>query len=216
MRPTRALLDAAADSAMITVRDVIARRLVTLGVVVEQVKRTDARTILVEIKGPIDLPRVQAVIARPARLRLSLVDLTVLPEQLTSGRAPVGSQILLTPQGERVAVMRRVLIDNERVSDAYRMIDKQSGRPNIELRLDDLGTQRLAYFTSANLGRSLAIILDDVVLATHVIDRQVSDGVVRISGSFKPEDAAALAVSLRSGPLPVDVTIVEQRNQLKR
>lgn len=211
LRPTKALLDAAADSAMITVRDLISRRLIDLGAHVDQAKRIDAQNILVEIRGVTDVRRVRAVITRPARLRVSQVDLTALPERVASGRAPVGSQILVTSQGERVAVSHRVLISNEHLTDAYGAIDKLSNGSIIAVRLNDLGTQRLANFTRENVGRSFAIVMDNLVLATPIINRPMTDGVVQIGGNFSREEAADIALSLRAGPLPINVSITAER-----
>ncbi len=56
-----------------------------------------------------------------------------------------------------------------------------------------------------------AIILDGKVLSTPVFEEAIRGGQARISGSFNPESANNLAISLRSGALPVPLTVVEER-----
>ena len=61
------------------------------------------------------------------------------------------------------------------------------------------------------MGKPFAIILDGEVLSAPNINEPIRGGAARISGGFTADSANALAISLRSGALPVDLSIVEER-----
>ena len=64
--------------------------------------------------------------------------------------------------------------------------------------------------TGANIGRQLAIILDNRVQSAPRIDGRITDE-GRISGSFTQQEAADLSLKLRSGALPASLTYLEER-----
>ena len=65
--------------------------------------------------------------------------------------------------------------------------------------------------TQENVGKPFAIILDNVVLSAPNINEPILGGSAQISGSFTVETANELAISLRSGRLPVELHVVEER-----
>jgi len=69
-----------------------------------------------------------------------------------------------------------------------------------------------AKLTTENVRKPFAIILDGKVLSAPVIEEPILGGTARISGSFTVESANQLAISLRSGALPVDLKVVEERS----
>ena len=72
------------------------------------------------------------------------------------------------------------------------------------------GARKFGQVTGSNIGRSLAIILDDRVQSYPRIDGRITgDG--RISGGFTQQEAADLALKLRSGALPASMTYLEER-----
>jgi len=68
-----------------------------------------------------------------------------------------------------------------------------------------------ARITEANIGNNLAIVLDGVVQSAPVIRSRIPDGKAIIEGRFSDEEAKFLANVLRSGALPVPVSIIEER-----
>ena len=99
MTQTGAGLSAAIDQAMDVARDVIDRRINALGTLEPTIIRQGATRIVVQVPGLQDPEALKQLIGRTARLEFKLVDLTATPDQLQSGRAPVGSQILPYPEG---------------------------------------------------------------------------------------------------------------------
>jgi len=99
LRPTQAGLDNAINQAMTSAREVIDRRINSLGTREPTIARQGANRILVEVPGLQNPEQLKALIGRTARLEFKLVDLSVTQEQIAAGRAPVGSQILPYAEG---------------------------------------------------------------------------------------------------------------------
>lgn len=203
---------AATDAAMETTREVVERRLAGLGAA-GSVLRHGPRRILVTLARRDDAERVKRLIARPGRLEFMLLDEGAAPEQVEAGRAPVGSRILPYPDGGpgvRVAVRRPAIVSGRMVADANAMFDELGG-PAVIVRFDAAGRRRFARATGDNVGKPLAIVIDNVVISAPVIREPISGGEAQISGSFTVESAEQLAIALRSGPLPIRLKVVEER-----
>ncbi|WP_114953151.1 protein translocase subunit SecD [Sphingosinicella terrae] len=215
LTPTEAGISAAIDQAMDTARDVIDRRINALGTLEPTIIRQGSDRIVVQVPGLEDPEALKQLIGRTARLEFKLVDLSVTPEQLQSGRAPVGSQILPYQEGGqgngRIAVQRRAIITGDQIANATQAFDQTSGAPVVTIQFDGTGARRFARVTQENVGRPFAIILDNVVISAPNINEPILGGSAQISGSFTVETANALAISLRSGRLPVELTVVEER-----
>jgi preprotein translocase subunit SecD len=81
----------------------------------------------------------------------------------------------------------------------------------IDFVLTSEGAQIFGEHTAANVGKTLAIVLDKVVISAPRIDSAIPGGQGTISGSFTNETANALAVQLRYGSLPIPLKVVETR-----
>jgi preprotein translocase subunit SecD len=89
--------------------------------------------------------------------------------------------------------------------------DSETGLPAVSFSLNAEGTRKFADATGENIGRQLAIVLDDRVYSAPVVeDRIVGDGIIR--GSFTLEQAEDLALVLRAGALPASITYLEERS----
>ncbi|HEX8622199.1 MAG TPA: protein translocase subunit SecD, partial [Allosphingosinicella sp.] len=73
------------------------------------------------------------------------------------------------------------------------------------------GSHAFARVTRENVGKPFAIVLDDVVLSAPNINEPILGGSAQISGSFTVQTATDLAVQLRSGKLPVELKVIEER-----
>ncbi|MFN3725603.1 MAG: protein translocase subunit SecD [Allosphingosinicella sp.] len=211
IRPTEAGQAAAVDSAMEVAREVIDRRINALGTLEPTIIRQGRTRIVVQVPGLQDPEQLKNLIGRTARLEFKMVSQGVTQEQLQQGRAPVGSQILPMADGGRIAVERRAIVTGDQVADAQQAFDQQSGEPVVTIRFDGAGGQRFARATQQNVGRPFAIILDNIALSAPVIQEPILGGTAQIAGSFTVESANQLAISLRSGRLPVELRVVEER-----
>ena len=96
------------------------------------------------------------------------------------------------------------------LKDAREGID-QSNRNVVNLEFSDEGAKKFADLTAKNIGKKIAVLLDNKVLTDPVVNEAISGGKAQITGSQTIEEAQNLAILMRSGSLPVKVDIVETR-----
>lgn len=99
----------------------------------------------------------------------------------------------------------KYLVDAKPRYDQYR-------KPEVLFTLTKEGGRRFARLTGANIGKPLAIVLDDRVESAPVIQSKIRDqGVITMGGAASFEEAVDLAIVLRAGALPAPVKIIENR-----
>src|SRR4030095_6719608 len=125
LQPTQAGLDKAVDNAMDVAREIIDRRINALGTLEPTILRQGANRIVVQVPGLQDPESLKSLMGRTARLEFKMVNQNVTPEQLQAGRAPIGSQLLPTAEGGRIAVERRAIITGELIAHARQDVDPQ-------------------------------------------------------------------------------------------
>lgn len=211
MTPTAAGTAAAVESAMEVATEVIRKRIDELGTREPTIIRQGANRIVVQVPGLQNPEALKALLGKTARLEFKLVDLNADPAQVAQGRAPAGSQVLPQQDGGFIAVQRRVLVSGDELIDAQQGFDPQSNLPVVNIRFDSQGGRKFARVTQENVNRPFAIILDGQVLSAPNINEPILGGSAQISGNFTVESANELAIALRSGKLPVELRIVEER-----
>ncbi len=112
-------------------------------------------------------------------------------------------------------IIRPILLDNkilmtgEMVKNAQVRISSQFNEPYVSIDFTSRGGRVFAKLTEDNVGKRMAIVLDDVVRSAPVIREKILGGSAQISGSFTHEDAADLSIVLRVGALPAPVDIIQ-------
>jgi preprotein translocase subunit SecD len=207
---TEAGVAQAVDSAMAQAVEVIRRRIDELGTREPNIVRQGASRIVVQVPGLQDPAALKALIGKTAKLEFKLVDVDADPEMLAEGRAPPGSQILPALEGGTLAVKRRAIISGDQLKDSQVTTD-QNNQPAVSFSFDSTGGRRFAQATQANVGRPFAIILDGVVISAPRINEPILGGSGIISGSYTIATANELAILLRSGKLPVELKVIEER-----
>jgi len=86
-----------------------------------------------------------------------------------------------------------------------------SGTYQINFQLTDNGAKVFSDFTSNNVGKILAIVLDNHVISSPSINSAITEGSGTIQGKFTYDEANALAVQLRYGSLPIPLTVEQIR-----
>jgi SecD/SecF fusion protein len=114
-------------------------------------------------------------------------------------------QEILTP----ILLEDKVLMTGDMIKDAQVRIGGNFNEPYVSLDMTGRGGKIFANITENNVGRRMAIVLDDVVRSAPVIRERILGGSAQISGSFTHEEAADLAIVLRVGALPAPVDIVQ-------
>ena len=212
MTPTQAGLDDEVNKALETARNVVAKRIDPNGTREVTVVRQGSDRILVQVPGLQDPEGLKALLGKTAKLEFKLVDLTATPEQISQGIAPPGSQILPYPDsvGKFIAVKRNVMVSGDQLTDANQGFDPQNNQPVVDIKFDGQGGRKFARVTQDNTGKPFAMILDGVVLSAPNINEPILGGSAQISGNFTVESANELAISLRSGKLPVALRVIEE------
>ncbi|MCZ4501036.1 MAG: secD, partial [Marmoricola sp.] len=213
MTPTPAGIDAAIKNAMEVATEVVRRRIDELGTKEPTIIRQGDDRILVQVPGLQNPEALKALIGKTAKLEFKLVDLTADPVQVAKGIAPPGSQILPYPSSpvRVIAVQRRAVINGDELSDATPGNDAQSNAPVVNIKFNGVGARKFARVTQANVGKPFAMILDNVVLSAPNINEPILGGSAQISGSYTVESANLMAIQLRSGKLPVNLKVIEER-----
>jgi preprotein translocase subunit SecD len=208
--------ETALDQAMDTAKDVIDRRINALGTLEPTIIRQGENRIVVQVPGLDDPEALKALIGKTAKLEFKLVDEQADPDQTAKGIGRVGSQVLPYPDNPsglpNIAVRRLGGIAGDKLLKADPTFDQQTNEPAVTIQFDSEGGQKFARMTQQNTGKLFAIILDGQVISAPQIKEPIFGGISQISGSFTVESANALSISLRSGALPVDLKIVEERS----
>ncbi|MBB3909665.1 protein translocase subunit SecD [Sphingomonas desiccabilis] len=207
---TDAGLTQAVDRAMDDATDVVRRRIDELGTREPTIIRQGSNRIVVQVPGLDDPKALKDLLGKTARLEFKLVDTTADPAAVLRGDAPVGSQILrYQGTGQPIAVKRNTIISGDQLADARQSYD-QNGQPNVDITFDSVGGRRFATVTRENVNKPFAIIVDNQVISAPNINEPILGGRASIAGGFTVDGANQLAIALRSGKLPVDLTVVQE------
>ncbi len=196
--------------------EVIRRRVDELGTTEPIIQRQGVDRIIVQVPGFDDPERLKGVIGTTAKLNFHAVDETASVNDILNGaRAPVGSRLVETSDPEsgeaNIVVKSRATISGEELVDAQQGFDQQTNEPLVTFRFNNKGARQFCTWSSANVGNRFAILLDDVSISAPVIRDAICGGSGQISGSFTAESANDLAVLMRAGALPAEITFVEER-----
>ena len=102
-------------------------------------------------------------------------------------------------------------MSGDNLIDAQPRYDNFNNEPSVSFTLDRLGAQKFGRVTTDNVGKRIAIVLDDKVISAPSIREPITAGTGNISGNFSFQEATDLALLLRSGALPTPINIVEER-----
>jgi len=183
--------------------EVLRRRIDALGTTEPNIQRQGADRILVQVPGLQDPERLKALLGETAQLEFRFL---ANPGDTDTVEFP-----LREAGGELVDVERRVIVSGEDLIDAQPSFDQQTNAPVVTFRFNVSGAQRFGEATTRNVGRQLAIVLDEEVISAPRVQSPITGGSGQISGNFTVQEVNDLAVLLRSGALPATLTIVEER-----
>lgn len=108
-----------------------------------------------------------------------------------------------------ILLENKILMTGDMIKDAQVRIGGSFNEPYVGLDMTSHGGKVFAHLTEKNVGRRLAIVLDEVVRSAPVIRDRILGGSAQITGSFSHEEAKDLAIVLRVGALPAPVDIIQ-------
>ncbi len=195
--------------------EVIRRRVDELGTTEPIIQRQGVDRIIVQVPGFDDPERLKEVIGTTAKLGFHEVSDTMSAADALANRPPVGFKVIPTSDEEsgeaNVLIEKAPKIPGEGLVDAQPGFDQRTNEPIVTFRFDNKNSQRFCKYSSANVGKRFAIVLDDTSISAPVIRDAICGGSGQISGSFTAQSANDLAVLMRAGALPAEITFVEER-----
>lgn len=204
------------ESAVRQSLETIRNRIDQFGVAEPHIVQEGDRRIVVQLPGIKEPQRAINLIGKTALLEFKLVAEDANLAEAVAGRISENDQLLYlrsTDEQQKmnkvpIVVQKRAVLTGDLLTSAQVQIDSQTNQPVVSIEFDQEGTRLFGEATAANVGRRLAIVLDDTIYSAPVIREKIPGGKAQISGSFTMEDARDLAIVLRAGALPAPVNII--------
>lgn len=192
--------------------EIVRRRIDALGTKEPSIQSQGGKYILVQLPGVSDPEHIKELIGQTAKMTFHLVNESVRQEQIISGRAPAGTELmpLMDAPEQMVPVYSRIEVSGESLKDSQADFD-QNNMPVVTTAFDSTGARKFAKLTTEHVNERFAIVLDGKVLSAPTIREPIPGGRGQISGGFTLQGAKDLAVLLRSGALPAPLSVVEER-----
>ena len=181
--------------------EIVRRRIDDVGTKEPTILQRGEKRILVELPGLKDPERIKALLGKTAQLNFRLV----------SDNNEFGVDELISENGEKLNISKRIIMSGENLIDAQPSIQNQNNEPTVSFTLDRLGAQKFGRATTDNVGKRLAIVLVGEIVRAPNINEPITSGNGMISGNFTFQEATDLALLLRSGALPTPLIVVEER-----
>jgi preprotein translocase subunit SecD len=181
---------------------------------------TSGDQILVQLPGMQDVNRAKSIVRQTARLEIKLVETGPSPDDKTllssrNGVVPEDMEVIYGSSQSGLStrdaylVRKTATIAGTDLRTARPTVD-EFNQPAVSFTLSRDGVAKFSKATGENVGRLLAIILDDVVVSAPSIKERIATADARITGVSRQE-ADDLALVLRSGALPASLTTLEQQ-----
>jgi len=189
--------------------EIIRRRVDEVGTREPTILRQGEDRILIQVPGIGSAAELKALIGTTAKLTFNAV-----VGRTQDAGATAGARNLLLPSMDEKGVYYIVeatpVVTGEELVDAQPAFD-QNSRPAVNFRFNPTGARKFGDYTAANIGSPFAIVLDSEVISAPVIQSHIPGGSGIITGRFTVEESTKLAVLLRAGALPAEMTFLEER-----
>ena len=150
-----------------------------------------------------DTAKVAAMFRRPEVRQLMPTGIVTMWSSQTTGKD--------NKQYALLAVRDKVELEGSYITDARNEFDQFTNAPKVTLSMDTQGANIWSRLTGANVGKQVAISMDDIVYSYPVIREKIPGGNTSIDGIDSADEAKDLVTVLKSGSLPAPVTIVQER-----
>ena len=183
--------------------EIVRRRIDEVGTKEPTIVKRGNERILIELPGLDDPNRIKKLLGKTANLNFRLV---------SEDDSEFGSELLFFEDNiTKLNVNKRVVLSGDNLTNAKPSFDNRNNDTIVSFSLDRVGSKRFAKVTTENIGKRLAIILDNKIISAPQIREPIIGGNGQISGNFTFQSATDLALLLRSGALPAPLNIIEER-----
>jgi len=206
--------DNAVNQALETIRNRIDQFGVSEPVIVKQ----GGNQVLVQLPGIEDSQRALELVGKTAQLEFKLVD-EEGSARYTGGSVPEGDEVLTLKSRNKetgittttpILLKKQALLSGELLTDARVKIGGEFGNePYVAIEFNSEGARIFDKITGENVGKRIAIILDNTVYSAPVVRERISGGKASITGGCKMDEAKDLAIVLRAGALPAPVKVTQ-------
>lgn len=193
--------------ALESAKDVIEKRVNFFGVsepIVQTATVNNDSRIIVELPGVTDVNQAIQLIGKTAQLSFWEDGASGSAKLATPSAYPIGiTSIFQNP--------KKTDLTGSDLQQTVLSFDKNTGKPEVQLSFTGDGTKKFAEITKRNVGKIVAIVLDNEVIEAPRVNEPILGGSAVISGNFTTETAKQLSIQLNAGALPVPLSILEQR-----
>lgn len=189
--------------------EIIRRRVDEVGTREPTIQRQGENRILIEVPGIDSADELKALIGTTARLTFN----PVVGRTSDADADPGGRNVIypsMDEDGIYYVLEPTPVVTGEELVDAQPSFD-QNGLPAVNFRFNPTGARKFGDYTAENIGAPFAIVLDQEVISAPTIQSHIPGGSGIITGNFNIEESTNLAVLLRAGALPAQMTFLEER-----
>lgn len=207
------------DDSMAGVLAVIRNRIDALGVSEPVIMRKGFNQVVVELPGVTDPQRAKSIVGDTALLEFaeaewSPADLSVLSENKVKeiyGKTARIGKVEEKESGqvvrERPIILKGTVLTGADLKWVGPSVD-QYGNPVIDLEFKPEGADMFSTVTARNVGKPIAILLDNKVISAPNVREPIPSGRAQISGDFSVEEVQDMVIKLKAGSLPLPVRII--------
>ena len=194
--------------------EIIRNRVDGIGIAEPFIQKEGDKWIVVQLPGAKDPEEAKRILGKTAQLQFKLVvqDKKLL-EQALDGKIPSDSEILyMEHDGSPILLKKEALLTGDSLKNARAESGMGSlgNEIHVSMEFDSDGAKTFGKITGDNIGKRLAIVLDDKVYSAPVVRDRIPSGKAIISGNFGMKEANNLAIVLRSGSLPAPLNIISE------
>jgi len=188
------------DNAYESALNTVERRINMFGLtepIIQKAKVGNVYRIIIEIPGTTDTSQA--------------IDLIGATAQLSFREEASESAIQATPSSYFEVWPIDTGLTGKNLKRSQVVFDPNTGKPQVSLEFDGEGSEIFADLTKRNIGKTLAIFLDQSLLSAPRVNETITGGRAVIQGQFTLKDAKNLSILLNAGALPAPLKVVEQR-----
>ncbi|MEQ1920466.1 MAG: protein translocase subunit SecD, partial [Elusimicrobiota bacterium] len=218
------------NEAMNQAIEILRNRIDQFGVAEPLIVRQGARWIVVQLPGVTNSQAAKDLVGKTAQLEFRMVDDSekaraamnkilelgnpfdgVAASSSAAKLVPEGLQLFKGKDSAMYLLKKEVPLTGASLESAKVETGGEYGMPVVAFKFKPEAAAKFSALTASNIGKNMAIVLDDTVFSAPVIKGRIGGGSGIIEGQFTSDDAKSLAIVLRAGALPAPVKIIEER-----